>query len=188
MTALPKAHKPVRRPARRKAAKPAGDSPQYLVIGKVLRPHGIRGELRLEVHTDTPTHLSDVDTVYVGEHHKAYKLESSRLHSGVLLITLAGVTDRTPAEAFRGEIISVKFAEAAPLKPGEFYHHQVIGLQVVTDAGEALGVVSEILTTGANDVYVVKGESAEVLLPAISSVILKIEPPLMTVHLLEGLR
>jgi 16S rRNA processing protein RimM len=188
VTETTKTPKPVRRPVRRKPVKTSSDSPQYLVIGKVLRPHGIRGELRLEMHTDTPAHLQEVDTVYVGEKHKAYRLKSFRVHMGLILVTLAGLPDRTTADALRGEIVSVKFAEAAPLKQGEFYHHQVMGLQVVSDTGEALGVVSEIITTGANDVYVVKGEAGEILLPAIKSVILKIEPPLMTVHLLEGLR
>ncbi len=187
MTQPAKTHKPVRRPARRKTAK-AESAPQYLVIGKVHRPHGIRGELRLEVHTDTPSHLHEVDTVYVGDDHQAYKLAGFRLHMGVLLLTLEGVPDRNTAETFRNQVVSVKASQAAPLKPGEFYHHQVVGLQVVTDTGEALGQVSEIITTGANDVYVVKGETGEILLPAIKSVILKIEPPLMTVHLMEGLR
>ncbi len=127
--------------------------------------------------------------MYVGERHKAYKLEAFRMHQGILLIQLAGLADRTEAEGLRGELVSVKLDQAAPLKPGEFYHHQVIGLQAITDAGEELGSVVEIITTGANDVYVVRGPSGgEILLPAIKSVILKIEPPQMLVHLMEGLR
>lgn len=164
------------------------DEPQYLTIGKVLRPHGIRGELRLEIHTDSPTHLDDVEKVYIGEKRKAYPLLGYRLHQGVLLITIKGVEDRTLAETFREQLVAVKMADAAPLKEGEFYHHQILGLNVVTDEGEALGQVSEIITTGANDVYVVQGQGGEVLLPAIKSVVLKIEPPQMTVHLPEGLR
>lgn len=175
----------IRRQSRRKAAT---TTPQYLVIGKVFRPHGIRGELRVEIHTDTPNHLQDVETVYLGEDHQPYNLDSFRLHSGVLLITLAEVTDRDQAELLRGAIVAVKLEEAAPLKEGEFYHHQIIGLKVVTDEGEDLGSVTEIITTGANDVYVVRGEK-EILLPAIKSVILKIEPSTqMVVHLLDGLR
>jgi 16S rRNA processing protein RimM len=172
----------------RREPKASQPEPKFLVIGKVLRPQGIRGELRLEIHTDSPTHLDDIETVYIGEKRKPYTLLGYRLHQGVLLITIEGSDDRSTADTFRGQLVSVKFEEAAPLKAGEFYHHQVVGLTVVTDEGETLGQVSEIITTGANDVYVVAGEGGEVLLPAIKSVVLKIEPPQMVVHLLEGLR
>jgi len=162
--------------------------PRFLVIGKVLRPHGVRGELLLQVHTDSPTHLAEVETVFVGEMHAPHRLEKSRLHRNQLLIKIEGYDDRITADALRGQIISVALADATPLKPGEYYHHQIVGLKVVTDEGEELGVVAEILETGANDVYAVSGPNGELLLPAIKSVILKIEPPQMTVHLIDGLR
>lgn len=183
----PKAGRPVR-PVRRRTAKSPIDEPQFLVVGKVLRPHGIRGELRLEIHTGSPSHLSEVETVYIGETHKPYRLKSSRLHTGVLLISVEGCEGRNEADALRGELVSVPMADAVQLKTGEYYHHQIVGLKVVTDTGEDLGSVTEIIQTGANDVYVVKGRAGEVLLPAIKSVILKIEPPQMVVHLMDGLR
>lgn len=175
------------------AAKSAGRRepkapPDYLVVGRVLRPHGVRGELRLEVQTDSPGHLEEVSKVYVGGRHKAYDLEAFRMHRGVLLVTLAGVLDRDQADRLRGELVSVRFGDAAPLGKGEYYHHQIIGLNVVADTGEDLGQIVEIIQTGANDVYVTRGPGGEVLLPAISSVILSIEPPKVVVHLLDGLR
>jgi 16S rRNA processing protein RimM len=132
--------------------------------------------------------LSEVETVYIGENHKPYRLKSSRLHTGVLLISVEGCEDRDEADALRGELVSVPMADAVRLKAGEYYHHQIVGLKVVTDMGEDLGSVTEIIQTGANDVYVVKSQTGEVLLPAIKSVILKIDPPLMMVHLMDGLR
>jgi 16S rRNA processing protein RimM len=174
---------------RRRLRPPVAESaPQYLVIGRVLRPHGVRGELRLEMHTDSPAHLEDVETVYIGENRTPYSLTRRHIHQSILLIAVEGCNDRTTADTFRGEMVAVKFKDAAPLKPGEFYHHQIIGREVVTDGGEGLGKVAEIITTGANDVYVVKGDGGEVLLPAIKSVILSIDPPPMVVHLPEGLR
>ena len=175
-------------PRRRARSKPAEREPQYLVIGKVLRPHGVRGELRLEIHTDSPSHLHEVGTVYIGADHQPHGLKSFRSHQGLLLISVEGCEDRDEADALRGELVAVKIKDAAPLKEGEYYHHQIIGLKVVTDAGEELGSVAEIIETGANDVYVVRGQGAEVLLPAIKSMILKIEPPQMVVHLMDGLR
>ncbi|MBI3176465.1 MAG: 16S rRNA processing protein RimM [Chloroflexi bacterium] len=148
----------------------------------------MRGELRLEIQTGFPGHLAEVKTVYVGEGHAPHRLESSRFHSGVLVVKLEGCDDRTLAEALRGEVLYVAERDAAPLQPGQFFYHQLIGRPVVSDAGEALGTVTEILATGANDVYVVTGPGGELLLPAIKSVILNIEPGQITVHLVEGLR
>ena len=162
--------------------------PQFLAVGKVLRPHGIRGELLLEVHTNAPTHLAEVNTVYFGDEHAPYPLLASRTHRGQLLIKVEDCSDRNQADALRGMLVSVAIEDAVPLKPGEYYHHQIVGLSVVSDDGEALGTVTEILETGANDVYVVQGPHGELLLPAIKSVILKVAPPQMTVHLLNGLR
>ena len=168
--------------------KTASREPQFMAVGKVLRPQGVRGELRLEIHTGYPGHLADVDTVYIGESHLPRRLQSSRQHQKTLLIKIEGCDDRTQADALRGQLISVAATDAVALKPGQFFHHQIIGLNVVGDDGELLGVVSEILQTGSNDVYVVKNSTGELLLPAIQSVILKIEPPQITVHLIEGLR
>jgi 16S rRNA processing protein RimM len=174
-----------RRRDRRRAAQP---EPQYLAVGRVLRPHGVRGELRLELLSDHPTHLSEVETVYIGKDHLPRRLLAFHVHRGVLLITIEGCEDRTEADRWRGAEVAVRLAEAAPLEAGEYYHHQILGLKVISDNDEELGTVAEIIQTGANDVYVVRGEAGEVLLPAIKSVILKIEPPEMIVHVPEGLR
>jgi len=175
------------RPSRARRQKPVSD-PQFLAIGKVLRPQGVRGELRLEVYTGSPAHLKEVETVYVGDKQRPYPLESSRLHQKILLIKLKGCDDRQQADEFRGQVIAIARADAAPLRPGQYYHHQIIGLSVISDEGEQLGTITEIIETGANDVYVVKNGDDELLLPATSSVILKSGPPQVIVHLLDGLR
>ena len=166
----------------------ASREPKFLAVGKVFRPHGVRGELLLEVHTGSPARLTEMDTIYLGDEHTPQQLLSSRLHRGNLLIKIEGCNGREYADTLRGVLISIAIQDAVPLKPGEYYHHQIVGLSVVSDEGEPLGTVTEILETGANDVYVVNGLERELLLPAIKSVILKIEPPQMTVHLVEGLR
>lgn len=148
----------------------------------------MRGELLLEVHTGSPARLTEVDTIYLGDEHSPQQLLTSRLHRGQLLIKVEGCNDREHGDTLRGALVSVAIKDAVPLKPGEYYHHQIVGLSVVSDEGELLGTVTEILETGANDVYIVNGPQRELLLPAIKSVILKIEPPQMTVHLVEGLR
>lgn len=162
----------------------------YLAVGRVLRPHGIQGELLLATLTDFPEHLRKVDIVYVGDDYTPHPLSKARVHQNTLIVQLADCRDRDSAEALRNQLVYVHADAAAPLPPGRYYHHQIIGLNVVSDAGEALGTITHILETGANDVYVVKHATGELLLPAIKSVILSVdlEHQLMTVHLLDGLR
>lgn len=165
---------------------------EFLAVGRVVRPHGVRGELALEVLTEFPAHLAEAEVVYVGEAAVPHTLRRVRApRNGQIVIQLADCLDRNAAEAYRGQLVQIKTEQAAPLPPGRYYHHQIVGLDVQTDAGEALGQVTEILETGANDVYVVTGvDGQELLLPALRSVILQIdlEARRMTVHLLEGLR
>lgn len=165
----------------------------FLAIGRVLRPHGVRGELLLEMLTEFPEHLAETQTVFVGAEGDAapapHPLRRARQHGNDLLVQLADCPDRNAAEAYRGQVVFIRAEQAAPLPPGRYYHHQILGLTVMSDTGETLGEVSEILETGANDVYVVRGAAGEVLLPAIKDVVLSIDLDArrMTVHLLEGL-
>jgi 16S rRNA processing protein RimM len=168
----------------------AAQSPSLLAVGRVLRPHGVRGDLLLASLTDFPEHLGEIDTVYLGEKAEPHAVAAFRQHRGQLLLKLAGVPDRDSADAFRGQLVQIRRQAAAPLPAGNYYHHDILGLSAVTDEGERLGEVVEIIETGANDVYVVRGEAGEILLPAIRSVILEISlaKRQITVHLIDGLR
>jgi 16S rRNA processing protein RimM len=163
---------------------------EFLVIGRVLRPHGVRGELLLETLTAFPGHLAEVGSVYLGEPPQAHPLQATRLHRGQLLIALADCPDRDSAEQYRGQVVQIPIQAAAPRPPGRYYQHELIGLRAVTDAGEELGTVAEILDTGSADVYVVRREGGEILLPAIRSVIreISLEQKRILVHLIDGLR
>ena len=129
-------------------------------------------------------------TVYLGEAAVPHSLKAARLHRGQLILSLTDCPDRDCAEQYRNQLIQIKAEAAAPLPPGSYYHHQLLGLQVVSDEGEALGQVVDILETGANDVYVVATPNGELLLPAISTVVLNIDLPAkqITAHLIDGLR
>ena len=101
-----------------------------------------------------------------------------RAHRGhpQVILGLEEITDLDAAEAIRGWLVQVPESEAWKLPRGRYYWHQIVGLRVVTTEGEALGTVSEILETGANDVYVVKGDGGERLIPAIKQVVKQIAP------------
>ena len=164
--------------------------PRYLAAGRVVRPFGLRGELKVELFTDYPEQLIRLRTVYLGPQAEPWKVEGVRLHKGAALFKLVGCDDRTAAEALRGLLVQIVVEDAAPLKEGEYYAYQIVGMTVVEENGTLLGKVTEIISTGANDVYLVAGPEGELLLPAIESVILEIdlEADRMVVHLLEGLR
>jgi 16S rRNA processing protein RimM len=163
---------------------------EYLVVGRVVRPHGVRGVVLVEPHSQVMGTLAPRSMVYLGDEALGFELESSRLHQGRWMLTLAGVSDRDQAEGLRGMQVRVLFQEAAQLDEHEYYHWQILDLPVYLDSGELLGEVVQILETGANDVYVVRKENdEEVLLPAIESVILDVDlvGKRMTVHMLPGL-
>jgi 16S rRNA processing protein RimM len=143
------------------------------------------------VLTEFPERFETTEWVYLGNEFEAipYRLESYRWHKDNVLLTLAGVADRTQAEALRGQLVQVPLNEAVALPEGSYYLYQLIGLQVKTVEGEFLGTITSVMETGANDVYVVQNEGRELLLPAIPDVIKTIDLPngLMVVQVMEGL-
>lgn len=168
--------------------------PRYLVVGRVLRPHGVRGELRVEVITGFPERLGQHDYFYLAhpdspEDVRCYPSEEMRQHKGAVLLKLAGCDDRNEAELLRDMLVQIPIEEAVPLEDGEYYQFQIVGVRVETESGEWLGQVAEVLETGANDVYLVRGPRGEVLLPAITDVVreLDMEERRMVVRLLPGM-
>ena len=168
--------------------------PSHIVVGQVLRPHGIRGEMRVEILTDYPERVVEHQCLYLARPHgldevTAHPLESVRPHKGVLLVKLEGIDTRDAAEELRGMLVQVPLEDAVPLEEGEYYHFQLEGMDVETDTGEWLGRVADVIATGAADVFVVRGPRGEVLLPAIEDVILELdtERRQIKVHLLPGM-
>jgi 16S rRNA processing protein RimM len=177
------------------ANKSSSEQIPFLLLGRVLRPHGIRGELRLEVLTAYPERIVRGKRLYIGpdpqnpESATVYTVTKSRKHQHFLILQLDEISDRNEAELMRDLYVMVPPEEAVPLEEGEFYLYQLIGLTVHTDDDELLGELTEVIETGANDVYIVQGPRGEVLLPAIDECILDIDfdNQTMTVHLLDGL-
>lgn len=151
--------------------------PKYLVIGEVLKPWGYQGQIKVKILTDFPKRLTSLETVYVGEKARAVQVERARLHSGYALFKLKGYDTELSASKLRGEIIRIPIEEAAPLPKGQYYHHQIVGLNVFTAKDEeSLGRVEQILETGANDVYLVRRpDGRELLLPATANVVKQID-------------
>jgi 16S rRNA processing protein RimM len=162
----------------------------YFLIGQIVRPHGVRGEMLVEAEPERLDVLQRETQVFLGELPVAHELTGARLHRGRLLISLAGCFDRDAAEAYRGLPLRVAKASAPPLPPGIYYWNQILGLTVLTVEGENLGTITEILETGANDVYVVVGPKGELLIPAAPGVVQNVDLAAqhMLVRLPDGLR
>jgi 16S rRNA processing protein RimM len=166
-----------------------------LAIGRVAGVHGLRGELKVKILTDDPHRFGLLDRVLVGlegGEPVPWPLEGYRLHKGRALLKLGNCDDRATAETLRGHFIQVPLEEALPLEEGQYFEHQVVGLDVWTVDGEHLGEVVEIVYTGANEVYVIRRAGPgrrEILIPAIEEVVLEVdlEGGRLIVELLEGL-
>ncbi len=172
------------------AGSPSIGEPEYLVVGKLRRPHGVNGEILMDVQTDFPERLRIGSSIWVGDQYQKQTITAVRGHGQGLLIRLKGFDSVDAVGIFRNQMVYVPIKDLPALPEGEYYHHQLIGLQVIDEQGESLGLIKDILLTGANDVYVVESSSGkEVLLPAIADVILKIDlsEKIMQVHLLPGL-
>jgi 16S rRNA processing protein RimM len=164
--------------------------PAFLEIGRIKASHGVRGGMRVQVLCDNPNRFLVLKQVYVGQERTPFRVLEARLLAKQALLLLDGISSPEKVAPWRESIVYVSAADSDPLEPGEYYHHQILGLAVISDQGERLGEITEIITTGSNDVYVVVKDQQELLLPALKDVILVIDLSLqtMTVHIPEGLR
>jgi 16S rRNA processing protein RimM len=165
--------------------------PRFVAIGRIVQPHGVRGEVSVEVLTDFPERFDTIEMVYLGDasEAEARQVKTARWHQDRVLLSFEGYEDRTAAEGLRGLLVQIPIEEAMPLPEGEYYTHDLIGLAVVTVEGETLGRVNDILFTNANEVYVVVGPRGQILLPAIADVVERIDLSAgqIVVRLMDGL-
>ena len=152
------------------------------MVGRILRPHGLRGELTVEVHTDDPDQryaagsVLGTDPLQIGP----LTVTSARWHSGRLLVSFAEVIGRTDAESLRGVLLTVDAAQVAPPQdPDEFHDHQLAGLTVVTVSGELVGTVSDVLHYGQALLAVTPapgtGRQAEIIIPFVAAIAVDVD-------------
>jgi len=166
----------------------------YLAVGLVVGVHGLKGEFKVEPHTDFPERFAAEKTFYVGEELEKIQIQNARQHKNNILITVQNVQSRTQAEELRGRWLFVPEDEAIELDEDTYWIHDIIGLQVRTETERLLGTVQDVLFTGANEVYIVKpdpdvNKGKELLIPAIAQVIQNVDltTQTITVNLPPGL-
>ena len=172
---------------------PLSDNPGFphsqAVVGIVLGPHGVNGELRVRVLSDVPHRFDPGNLIWLHDTERVI-VSSSPAGRDTVLLELEGIDSPSAAREFIGLELTARTDSSPPLPEGEYFHYQLLGLRVRTEEGEFLGQISEIIATGSNDVYVVSGPSGDILIPALAQVILQVDPDggAMTVRLMDGLR
>ncbi len=170
-------------------AEPQEDIPEDVTVGRIVSAHGISGGVRVQVMSDVPHRFDPGQSLCIGG--RSYQISSSAPASrSQVILRLQDIDTIGAARGLVSQSVTVPRSSVPQLREGEYYHFQLLGMRVLTEEGECLGRVQEILETGSNDVYVVSGESGEVLIPALTEVIreVRLNEGLIVVKLLEGLR
>lgn len=166
---------------------------QFLQVGVISSTHGVRGEVKVFPTTDDVIRFKKLKEVFAETRQGKVplKIVQVKFFKNMVILKFDGIDNINDVEKYKGCPLLVTRDHAVKLAPGEYFRCDLIGLSVLEENGEKLGTLTEILETGANDVYVVKTEDEkEVLIPNIKECIMKIslEENVMTVHLLEGMR
>jgi 16S rRNA processing protein RimM len=168
---------------------------KWFNVGKIVNTHGVKGELKIVSTTDFPEErYQKGNTLYLfqGQNQEPISLviKSHRSHKSFDLLTFEGYENINEVEKFKEGILKVQEDQLQELEEGEYYFHEIVGCKVLTTAGEELGTITEILSPGANDVWVVKGQRGkEYLIPYIEDIVktIDIEKQLVTIEPMEGL-
>jgi len=164
----------------------------YLRVGIITTSHGIRGEVKVFPTTDDINRFNDLKQVFLdtGTDLIPLDIEGLKFFKNTVIIKFKGIDDINEIQKYRGKDLLISRENAVKLEKDEYFIYDLIDSEVFTDDGIKLGILSEIMTTGANDVYVVKtAEGKEILLPSIKECILdvNVESKKIIVHIMNGL-
>ncbi len=161
--------------------------PEFITIGKILSSLGTEGKVKVQVATDFPQRFAPSSEVYLNR--QAATILSAEWRKGQVIIKLNAVDSVEDADKLRGQLIEIHHSQLQSLPEGQYYHFQLIGLEVRTTQGEPLGEITDILTMSGNDTYVVKGARGEILIPAVEDVVksVDLDTGCLTIEPIKGL-
>lgn len=162
---------------------------QYLEAGKIVTTHGIKGEVKIMPYTDYPELLCEFDRLFLGKNHEEINVERSRVFKNMVIAKLEGYDTPEVAEKLRNKILYMH-RDDLELDEDTYFIQDLIGIEVSdADSGFVYGKITDVMQTGANDVYVIQGKDREYLVPAIPEVVIttNIDENTMTIRPLEGL-
>ena len=160
-----------------------------VIVARILGAHGVDGGLSIQLLSEVPSRFDLGRVLSVGDHSHTISLyRSTGPRTG--LVWLDGISSRKQASSLAGQYVNATPEASPELEEGEYFHYQLIGMLVRTEEGEELGELQEILETGSNDVYIVRGNSGELLIPATAQVVQNVDVvgSKMLVRLPDGLR
>lgn len=163
-----------------------------LRIGVIANTHGIKGEVKVFPTTDDINRYKQLKEVILdtGKEHKKLEIENIRFFKQMVIVKFKGIDTINDIEKYKGKDILVTREQAIPLEEDEYFIYDIIGATVVTEEGEEIGTLEEVLQTGANDVFVVTSlEGKELLFPVIQDCVreINIEEKKVTIHVMKGL-
>lgn len=156
----------------------AVDPEDLVAVGRIMKPHGVRGEIRVQILTDFPERFEESKELWlVPPAGKAQlrKVEGARFHSGWVLLKLEGITDPETVAEYRNWFVSVPQHDLFDLEEDEYWHFELEGLEVRDPSGAVLGKLKEVLPTPAHDLYAIEGPQGEILIPAVGEFVLSVD-------------
>ena len=161
--------------------------PEYITIGRIVSPWGLQGHIKVAVETDFPQRFTSSSQVYIDN--QSAVIEDTSWHKGQVIVKLHGVDTEDEADELVGRFIEIHCSQLYSLDDGEYFHFQLIDLEVVTGDGDAVGKISEILSIASADVYVIRDDNGEILIPAIEPFLVRVDRDAGQLHvnLPEGL-
>lgn len=165
---------------------------EMLRVGVISSTHGVRGEVKVYPTTDDPERFLDLAqvTLDTGREQITLEIQNVKFFKNMVILKFKGYDNINDIEKYKGKDLLIHRDQAVELKEDEYFVTDLMGLKVVSEEGTVLGILKEVIPTGANDVYVVQPENGkELLLPAIKDCILNVdlEKGIMTIHLMDGL-
>ncbi|MCY4527531.1 MAG: ribosome maturation factor RimM [Chloroflexi bacterium] len=158
----------------------------HVVVGEIIGAWGLRGDVKVQTHSDYPDRFIPGSSVYLGN--ERCVIVRVHKHKVGFVVGFDGVSDRTAAELLRGKTLTVPSSELPGLDDGTFFYFDIIDMAVHTSNGDELGRIEEIISAGGNDVYVVRGTGKEILIPAARDYVVEVDVKrgIMTVSLPDG--
>jgi 16S rRNA processing protein RimM len=172
------AEKP-RQPSQRPTASGRA-STEWVTIGRIVALFGVRGDVKILPQTDIPNRFSKLRNIYLGPQHQRQRVtKATPYKENMVVLHLAGIDSANDVETLIGQEITIPLEEIPTLPADQYYIHDLIGLRVETPTGQKLGIITDVLATGANDVYVVReiGSGRDVLVPAVKEMIKRVDIP-----------
>ena len=166
--------------------------PDFVIIGKITRPHGVRGTLRVAPITDDPQRFQLLSKIYIHNENgprTEYNISTVQIANRYILLKLQDINTRNEAEPLRGCYIEIPRQECLPLPEGEHYYFELIGFSVVSNQGKVIGELHDVYSYPANDIYVVRNKNKEILIPAVDEFIEQVDykTGIITINPIDGL-